>query len=189
MGLSSKFGKYPKCPTAGHHINGKPSIDLTKFPLPSPGKPLVVLGNNSLHPPTEVLSLLLSSHQRRFWISRSEIGFESVFCSGNKRRLKLQTIKMPIKGRSLSTKIKPKVWYAEYDKLLVRQINFYASNLLCFSLSFFWWFVDRSQISIVVSDWYIILWLRGSFLHPSFGARGRWLWRVWTCVVNDLWSW
>ena len=114
MGLSSKFGKYPKCPTAGHHINGKPSIDLTKFPLPSPGKSLVVLGDNSLHPPTEVLSLLLSSRQRRFWISRSEIGYESVLCSGNKRRLKLQTIKMPIKGRSLSTKIKPKVWYEPY---------------------------------------------------------------------------
>ena len=112
MGLLSKFGKYPKCPTAGHIINGKPSIDLTKFPLPSPGKSLVVLGDNSLHPPTEVLSLLLSSHQRRFWISRSEIGYESVLCSGNKRRSKLQTIKMPIKGRPLSTKIKPKVRYA-----------------------------------------------------------------------------
>ena len=116
MGLSSKFGKHPKFPTAGHYINpNRQSIHLTKFPFPCSGKSAVVLGDNSLHPPLEVLSLLLSSHQRRFWISWSEIGYESVLsdlCSGNKRRSKLQTIEMPIKERPLSTKIKPKVWYA-----------------------------------------------------------------------------
>ena len=99
----------------------EPSIHLTKFSLPCPGKSAVVLGDNFLYPPLEVLSLLLSSHQRRFWISRSEVGYESVLldlCSGNKRRSKLQTIEMPIKGRPLSTKIKPKVWYGFYFRML-----------------------------------------------------------------------
>ena len=111
MGLSSKFGKYPKFPTAGHYINpNRRSIHLTKFPLPCPGTSAVVLGDNALHPPLEVLSLLLSSHQRRFWISRSEIGYEKVLsdlCSGNKRRSKLQTIEMSIIGRPLSKFKKP----------------------------------------------------------------------------------
>ena len=111
MGLSSKFGKHPKFPTAGHYINpNRQSIHLTKFPLPCPVKSVVVPGDNSLHPPLEVLSLLLSSHQRRLWISRSEIGYESVLsdlCSGNKSRSKLQTIEMSIIGRPLLKFMKP----------------------------------------------------------------------------------
>ena len=84
----------------------EPSIHLTKFSVPCPGKSAVVLGDNSLYPPLEVLSLLLSSHLRRFWISRSEIGYQSVLSdlrTGNKRRSKLQTIEMPIKGRPLKS--------------------------------------------------------------------------------------
>ena len=112
----------------------EPSIHLTKFPLPCPGKSAVVLGDNSLYPPLEVLSLLLSSHQRRFWISRSEVGYESVLsdlCSGNKRRSKLQTIEMPIKGRPLSTKIKPKVWYGMFHtRFSVYVFSFQVNDLL-----------------------------------------------------------
>ena len=61
MELLSKFGNIQSLQLPG--ITDNPNC---LFPLPSPGKTVVVLGDNSLYAPVEVLSLLLSSHQRRF---------------------------------------------------------------------------------------------------------------------------
>ena len=44
---------------SGHYVNLNPHLS-NKIPFPSPGKSVVVLGEYSLHPPPEVLILLLS---------------------------------------------------------------------------------------------------------------------------------
>ena len=64
MGLSPKFGKYTKFPTEIRKIR---TVNPSEKISPSvSGKSVVVLSDNSLYPPLEGLSLLLSSHQRRF---------------------------------------------------------------------------------------------------------------------------
>lgn len=62
-GAFVKIRKYSKCRAL---YKSEPSIHVTKVPLLFPSISVVVLGDSSLYHPLEVLSLLLSSHQRRF---------------------------------------------------------------------------------------------------------------------------